>query len=326
MDAMAKAEDTSRQTGLPDRDAYDWVARFASGDASQKDIDDLKRWAARDPAHAEAFDRASRAWQTIGTAASETPHPAGAMRVVRPSRRLFISGALAASAAAATVVAVRPPLDLWPSWSELAADYRTDIGERRQIKLFDNIAVDMNTRTSIAMLPSTFGDDRIELLTGEAVVATPLQSSSALTVVAGGGHIVARRARFNVRRDPASVCVTCIDGETTIERNSARQILTAGQQIVYSDQGVGVTSAADTGTVTAWQGGLMIFKAMPVADVVVEVNRYRRGRIILTNAALGRERFSARFRIENVDQVVHQIEHIFNARVTALPGGIILLG
>ncbi len=36
----------------------------------------------------------------------------------------------------------------------------------------------------------------------------------------------------------------------------------------------------------------MIFKAMPVADVVVEVNRYRRGRIILTTAP-GRERFSA---------------------------------
>lgn len=322
---MAKAEDTSRQTGLPDRDAYDWVARFASGDASQKDIDDLKHWASRDPAHAEAFDRASRAWQTIGPAASETLHPAGATRVVRPSRRLFIGGALAASAAA-VVVAARPPLDLWPSWSELAADYRTDIGERRRIKLFDNVAIDMNTRTSITMLSSKSGDDRIELLTGEAMVATPVQSSASLTIVAGDGHIVARQARFNVRRDPASVCVTCIDGEATIERNSARQILTAGQQIVYSDQGIGATLMADTGAVTAWQGGLMIFKAMPIADVVVEVNRYRRGRIILTNANLGRERFSARFRIENVDQVVHQIEHIFNARVTALPGGIVLLG
>lgn len=83
---------------------------------------------------------------------------------------------------------------------------------------------------------------------------------------------------------------------------------------------------ADPAFVTAWQGGIVIFHSTPVAEVIAEVNRYRSGKIILTNDALGRERFSARFRIENIERVIGQIEQIFGARATALPGRIVLLG
>jgi transmembrane sensor len=324
---MNKADDKSQQAGSPERDAYDWALRFASGKASRAELEDLRRWAARDPANAEAFDRASSAWHTVGLAApamEPVPVQVAAPRSTQPSRRLFIGGALAASAAG--VLVVRPPLHLWPSWSELAADYRTDVGERKRIELFDRVAIDMNTRTSIAMRSSMPGDEQIELLAGEALVSTPVRPARALTVVAGAGRIVARHASFNVRRDPEVVCVTCLSGEAVVERGGKQLALAAGQQIVYSDRGLGVASTPDTAVVTAWQDGLLVFRAMPIAGVVAEINRYRPGRVILTNAALGRERFSARFRIENIDQVVHQIEEIYRARVTALPGGIVLLG
>ncbi len=62
------------------------------------------------------------------------------------------------------------------------------------------------------------------------------------------------------------------------------------------------------------------------SDVVAEVNRYRHGKVILTNAALGRERFNARFRIENIDRVVDQIAVVFGVKAKTLLGGITLLG
>lgn len=323
---MSKTEDQPQPATSPERDAYDWAVRFASGEAGRADIDALKQWAARDPANAAAFDRASAAWHTVGLAAPEGN--AGSVRSAAAragvtSRRLFIGGALAASAAA---VVVARPLDLWPSFAELAADYRTAIGERRQIKVFDDVAIDMNTRTSIAMLSAQPGAERIELVSGEALVSRPAMTHAPLTVVAASGRVIAQDARFNVRRDAETVCVTCLDGDAVIEHAAGRQSLAAGQQITYSERGFGAASAADTAAVTAWQGGLLIFRAMPVAEVVAEVNRYRPGKVILTNAALGRERFSARFRIEKVDQVVYQIEQVFHARATALPGGIVLLG
>lgn len=326
---------TNESTQLED-EALDWVMRFASGAASRHDIDSLQQWARQSPAHTAAFDQASRAWQLVGdvgavsggASVARSRVRAAASPAARPriGRRGFLAGGLAASAAGAAILAVRPPLDLWPSWTELAADYRTEIGQQRQIKLFDSVVIDMNTRTSIALRSSGNEAKRIELLTGEAMVSTPQKAAGAVAVIAGDGSITARDARFNVRRDPNSVCVTCLDGEVRIERQSMSQTLSVGRQIAYSDRELGAIVVADPAFVTAWQGGIVIFHSTPVAEVIAEVNRYRSGKIILTNDALGRERFSARFRIENIERVIGQIEQIFGARATALPGRIVLLG
>ena len=184
----------------------------------------------------------------------------------------------------------------------------------------------MNTRTSMALLPPDSGAGRIELLSGEALVSAPSQGAGSFAVVAGDGRIVAREARFNVRRDAVSVCVTCLEGEVRVAQHASEQTLPAGRQMIYSGGGLGTTSAADASSVTAWHSGLLIFQATPVSEVIAEVNRYRRGRIILTNAALGRERLSARFRIEGAEHIVDQLHQIFGASVTNLPGGIVLIG
>ena len=69
-----------------------------------------------------------------------------------------------------------------------------------------------------------------------------------------------------------------------------------------------------------------MFHGTPLSEAVEEINRYRPGRIIVTNAALGRRLFNARFLIANVDGVVGQIQQVFGATITNLPGGIVLLG
>jgi transmembrane sensor len=77
--------------------------------------------------------------------------------------------------------------------------------------------------------------------------------------------------------------------------------------------------------VTAWQRGLLVFDATPVAEVVEEVNRYRPGRIVLMNNDIGRRSLTARLRIAEADRIVMQIVHIFGAKPTPLPGGIVIL-
>lgn len=320
-----------------EHEAYGWVVRFVSGEAGPNDIAALKEWSARSTAHAAAFDQASKTWKAVDPARLNLPATnASAIRLGaannaaisgqgRIGRRAFLGGALAASAAGLAFTVVRPPLDLWPSWAELAADYRTDAGEQRQIVLADSVSINMNTRTSIALRSSGEKADRIELIAGEAIVSTA-NTSSPVTLIAAEGRIVVTDGRFNVRYNDRDVCVTCLRGDVHVERQAVVLPLPAGQQVVYSERGIGAPVAIDSTTVMAWKDGVVIFDAMPITDVVAEVNRYRRGRIILTNAALGRERFNARFRIENIDRVVGQIEQVFGARATTLPGGITLLG
>jgi transmembrane sensor len=111
-----------------------------------------------------------------------------------------------------------------------------------------------------------------------------------------------------------------------VEQRTLTVPLSAGQQVNYSGDGMGQPVKVDPASVTAWQDGVVVFEATPIAEVIEEVNRYRPGKIILTNSALGRRLFDARLRIENIGNVVRQIELAFGARATELPGGIVLLG
>ncbi|WP_027581033.1 FecR domain-containing protein [Bradyrhizobium sp. Ai1a-2] len=319
-----------------EHEAHAWVVRFASGGASRDDLDALKRWSAQSPTHAAAFDRASRAWKYVEPAAryvqpldavvpGSEAATASSLTSERIGRRALIGGALAASVTGVGLLVARPPLGLWPSWSELSADYRTSIGERRQITLSDHVSVEMNTRTSIALRGSAENADQIELLGGEAIVTAP-KASNAVTVLAADGRIVAADALFNIRYENRNVCVTCLQGQVHVEQRTAALPLLAGQQVIYSEDGIRQPVAIDSAAVTAWKDGVIIFKATPISDVIAEVNRYQSGAIVLTNAELGRKRFNARFRIANIGEVVGQIEQIFGARATRLPGGITLLG
>lgn len=315
-----------------DREAHDWVMRFAAGRADGGELETFKQWSARDPAHAEAFARACRLWEGLGPAGKIlTSEPGQKAVAATPNigghigRRAFIGGALAASAAAAAYAAVRPPLGLWPSWSELAADYRTGTGEQRRIVLNGGPSVDLNTRTSIALRSAAGGADRIELIAGEAVISIRPEARRAVEVVAGDGRVIAADATFNLRYEGGAACATCVTGGLDVERRSRSARLRPGEQVVYSADGLGPVTSIDPAVVTSWKAGVLVFHATPLSEAVAEINRYRRGRIILTNAALGQRLFNARFRIENVDGVVAQIQQVFGASATTLPGGIVLL-
>ena len=263
------SDDASDSFSLLDREAYAWVMRFAGGGASADDLAALQEWAQRSPDHAAAFDRVSRTWKTLERAkefrAQET------LARSRLGRRAFLSGAVAASAAGAAIMIARPPLELWPSWSELNADYRTGVGDRREVALAGHVSIDMNTRTSVVVGAEP------ELISGEAVITA---GASFVLRAAGGRILLANDGRCNVRSENSTVRVTCLQGQIAVERLGSSLSLPAGRQVTYSDQGFGSVVEIDTNVVSAWQQGIVIFQSTPVVEVIAEVNRYRPGRVI----------------------------------------------
>jgi transmembrane sensor len=333
---MTMVEESHTGRSSLDDEACEWVERFARGDGRRADVAALKQWMAQSAAHAEAFDRISRIWTSlepvggklvakglISARQQQTRLYAPVNRVV--GRRAFIGGALAASAAATAVMVARPPLGLWPSWSELAANFRTRPGEQRQVNLADRVSIDLNTRTSLAMNSPDAREAR--LIAGEALISSPPNMQAPFTLLADTGRITATGARFNVRiGDDQGVCVTCVAGGVRVEQGTSTVSLPAGQQVQYSSAGIGQPIGVDPAAVAAWRDGVVVFESTPIRDVVAEVNRYRPGKIILTNKDLGHRLFDARLRIENIGNIVRQIELTFGARATELPGGIVLLG
>jgi transmembrane sensor len=234
-----------------------------------------------------------------------------------------LGGAIAASAAVYLIV--RPPLGLWPSLAELSADYRTAKGEMRHLALEQDISLEMNTLTSIAVR-STQQESRIELISGEATITTGPAASKPLRLIAGDGRITAAAyANFNVRCVDGAVSVICLKGEVNVEQRAHSVRLGAGTQIGYSADGMASPVAVDPALATAWHRGLLVFENRPFAQVIDEVNRYRTGKIIVTNSSLGARLVSGTFHLDRLDDVIGQVLQAFGARVTRLPGGVVLL-
>jgi transmembrane sensor len=229
---------------------------------------------------------------------------------------------MAASAAAAAYVAVRPPLDLWPSLAELSADYRTAVGEQRQVALAAGATIVMNTRTSLALRPDVDDVARIELIAGEGVLST---GAYPLEVVAGDGSARGVGATFDIRRDGGEVSVTCLDGEVSVVCGASSSTLAGGHRVSYSNGRLGPVSAVEPALAASWREGFLVFRDTRLDEVVAEINRYRRGRIVLVGEALGRKTVNGRFYLSRLDDAVEKLRNAFGAHVTSLPGGVMIL-
>jgi transmembrane sensor len=308
------------------REAIAWVVRLKSGAATTADAEEFRRWRATSPAHEAAFIQAVRLWrgfETVGMARLDQPKRLGADH--RISRRAVLAGAAAVAAGGAGIMILRPPFDLWPSWRELSADYRTGKGEQREVRLGPDISLRLNTLTSIAVR-STPDQPRIELISGEALIDVAISTRAPLVLIAGTGDIRARQAKFYARCIDGHTSITCLTGSLEVGQGARLAQLSAGQQIAYSPREFEKSTAVDLTPVTAWESGMLVFRDATLAAVVAEINRYRPGRIVVVNAQLARRIVNATFHVGQLDNFLLQAKQLFGAKVTALPGGLVFLG
>ena len=288
-------------------EARDWLLLLTSGRATVADAKALHAWCAQSEEHAQAFEQAKVLWQHLSPALEQVSQPRSY------GRRAFLGGAIAASAAA-VMVSVGVP----GGFSGLTADYRTDVGEQRQVLLSEGISLELNTQTRISRV-----GQGIELLEGEVEVLAHV--AQPLKVQAGEGWVSAAQARFNVRNTDHSVCVTCIEGWLSVDVAGHSVRLESGRQLTYSAAEVSEVVAVDTQAVVAWREQILVFNNATLATVVDEINRYRPGMLVLLNKELGQRRVQARFSLQQLAGVALLIRDAYGAKCTELPGGVVLL-
>jgi transmembrane sensor len=318
---------TAAEDALLD-EALDWVIRLKTGAPTRDDVDALQHWRQQSAAHEEAFKSAVRLYRHAGAAAGQLADirtaavPVAGRSSPRPlARRAVLAGGMAAAAAYAVA---RPPFGLWPSIEEMTADYRTGKGERRSVALGPGSSLELNTQTSVALRPGS-NETRVELISGE--VAATISSTTPIVLLARDGTITASKASFDVRCFNQTVSVACLDGSSIMVEHRGNAVkLDPTQQVSYSRAGLEPQIAIDVTQVSAWKTGLLIFRDRPLANVVDEVNRYRPGKIIITSNELRHRLVNGTFQLDRLDNFAGQIEELFGASVTHLPGGIVLIG
>ena len=210
----------------------------------------------------------------------------------------------------------------WASLEGLGADYSTAVGEQRTVDWDGGQAVvelDARTRMNVAD-----GPRRLELLEGQAAI-TCAEQGQGLTVAAGAGEILLDAASVGLRRSGDEVTVTCLRGRVDIRHPSRELALEAGQQARYGAVAVTAPARADLEQAMGWREGVLVFRDMPLAEAVAEINRYRPGRIMVLDDALAARRVSGRFQIARLDLAIDRIREAFGAHVRQLPKGIVLL-
>lgn len=288
-------------------EARDWLVLLTSGRATVADAKALKAWCAQSPEHAQAFEQAKTLWQRLGAAAEQAERPR------HFGRRAFLGGAIAASAAVVMVNVGVPG-----GFAGLTADYRTEVGEQRQVLLSEGVSLELNTQTRISRV-----GQGIELLEGEVEVLADV--AQPLKVQAGQGWLSAAQARFNVRHTDRNVCVTCIEGWLSVDVAGRNVRLESGRQLTYGAAGMGEVTSVDAHAVVAWREQVLVFNNATLATVVDEINRYRPGMLVLLNKELGKRRVQARFSLQQLAGVALLIRDAYGARCTELPGGVVVL-
>lgn len=309
------------------QEGIDRIVRRHAGPWSLDDQADLARWRAASPDHDAAYREAAvlgQAMRDVGRdLLDERARAAVVVPLKRPalSRRMVLTGAIAASVAG--ILTVGRSLDLVPALGGRTPDFATATGERRTVALAEGLKLELDAETSIAV--DRAQGNRIELIAGRAEIQAHLAPARQVMLIAGNGTVTAQDARFDIRLDDGEACVTCLDGQVTIAHGDTRRPLGARQQIRYTDASIGQPVLIDPAEVAAWKTGQLVFHQTPLSEVVREVNRYRAGKVMIANGAVGRRPVNGVFHTAQINDAVVQIQQITGARAVHLPGNIVVL-
>jgi transmembrane sensor len=126
---------------------------------------------------------------------------------------------------------------------------------------------------------------------------------------------------FVVRRDGDGTTVAVTEHAVRISHNSDNVRVSAGQSSTYSPKtGLVPPHPIDVEGVTAWRRGELAFDGRTLDDVISEINRYHRSRILILDQDVGRLPVSGVFDAANADTLLASIELALPVKVIRLPG------
>lgn len=320
----------------PSEEAIAWFVRLRSGEAMAEERRCCAAWRAANVENERAYAEIERLWGDIGALLQDGAGPAAtrARGTARPAlgarRRYLWRGALAAGLLGA-LAALLHTLHWTDPW---LSDYYTASGEQREIRLADGSVVLLNTDSSLS-LADTAAARRIVLDRGQARFTVAPDPGRPFEVVAGAATVRALRTVFEVHRlSEAATRVVVqehavalrIEGATGAGQATTVREIAVGQAIAYrAGEPLGRAEAVDLARTTAWQSRRLLLSDRPLAEAIAELNRYRRGTILITDDRIEGLRVTGVFPLDDPEGALRAIEAGLDLRTTRLGPLVVLL-
>lgn len=313
--------------------ALDWFVRLQE---APDDLDlqgRLEDWLDSDPRHAAAFAKLQNMWELpeLDIASARHASRLDARREQRtPLARVPVhrSGSWTIRIAAlAAVVMIAAGIRYYPEmmlrWN---ADHLTATGEQSAFVLPDGSRILLNTASAVAL--DFEGQKRsVTLLRGEAFFDVVSDLARPFRVAGAFGDVEVKGTAFSVRTG-AEDTVILERGRVEVAQRAHEAhhaSLSPGQMVEVSPAGLSPVAGVDTENELAWRTGWIIFQEKPLADVLADLGRYYTGRVITVDGGLGHIRVSGNYRLDDPEGVIRSLAEAAGAKVTRLPGGIIIL-
>jgi transmembrane sensor len=310
-------------------EASAWFIRLHAEHASDQEQLEFNRWLTTNPQHAQAWNEVQDLYLALETPAKNLRQSAvqapTALRTPSTQRQNLIPFLAAAALLLCTALAffLQPTL-----LQNLQSDYHTATGEQQQIDLADGSKLLLNTDSAVTV---AIEDNvrRVQLLRGEAYFQVAHAPERPFWVDAGEARARVTGTAFSVGRNNDNVTITVAEGRVeTSTTDHPEQItpLSPGETARYQNQQLAAKQATDVQRMLAWRQGQIVFVQATLSEVVDEINRYRPGRLIITNEQLKNRPITAVFSVNRLDDVVTALEQTFGIRARRLTDYLVLLG
>ncbi|MET0335402.1 MAG: FecR domain-containing protein [Rhizobacter sp.] len=261
-----------------------------------------------------------------------------ALRQAFPSREALLAEARAQTArqrsrkraAGGTLAVAAFALAVWldPAWQH--DTLRTAIAERSTVTLPDGSTLTLGPDTVLYTEAHLFSR-QFTLVQGEAmfnVGKSPLHAWRPFIVNTDGAHVRDIGTRFNVKLREHITQVTVTEGLVEVsspQTGATPQRVFAGQAWTIDRRSpvnaLPLVAPADLAQATAWQRGKLVFDGTPLAQVLAEVQRYRRAPVQVLDDRAARMRVSGEYDAAGVEALIDALPATLPVRVQRAADG-----
>ena len=298
-----------------------WFTRVQAQTLSAGEQAEFEAWRTQHANHEAEYQWLASLWSAADLLPKERLQALCEVPVARPKRRSVLAYGLAAS-----LIAIAAGAGVWMQLQSSAgyeAEFATVLGERRSVDLPDGSSIELNGRSLVRV---SFAREQrsVELVQGEGMFSVAHDPDRPFVVQAGAGRVTVTGTRFDVLRDGEQARVAVESGHVRVQgaNPQAKVSLTAGQGTVVDAQGqVAAAQAVNTGALTAWRKGQLVFEDASLGEVAAEVSRYRDKPLHVSTPALAQMRLSSVFKTDDTDALLKALPQILPVAIKTRADG-----
>ena len=319
------------------------LVRMWSGQLSEAEAEAIHARVREDPKYREEFHGAMEVLASMEALADDSEN----REILRDYRRILherrSKRRLALGMAAGVLVAFGAAMTYFPPWSgpddsHLQKHFITRVGEQQTLELDDGSVVTLNTGGRLAVDYSGPAR-RIVLERGEAYFEVTEDTRRPFTVDLGVRSVTAVGTAFNIRKSPERYQVAVIEGVVEFHAvtdgavpspppvsvdGQAVPVSAPGQRRVEAGWVAEFDVSADVLTAFRpesmdryqdWRSGMLSFYREPLYEVIKELNRYSRKKILIEDASVMELNVYTAVNVHEIDSALKGMELVLPIEV-----------